>query len=531
MDENNPLNESQEEIVNQESTEIVKGNNKKTLFIIGGVIAVLIIIGIVGFSAFASTPIGAMQTAYVTTMTEGLKGGPFDRATGFSEACAKAALGNSSQEGNIVLKDIPTDTSGSVNQFKNSGIYFDLKQDIKNKQISASIGAMISKLRLFNLNIYGDEENLMFASPELYSGYLSIPLKNLGEAYNNSYIGQLQGNTLPDDYFIDLFQESPFDSNFYKNLTSAFTKENLALMNDFYDSITVEKSDSKKITVGSSQKDCKGYYITMDGAKIKEIVKEYCEFLKQDSSFIDVVDSIAQSSSMSKTQIENDLVMILDSIAALNYTDIQFTCYVDNKNIIREFEHKSKIGYDGSKEMIDVTANGTLLGEERAFDVAELKIDLVEDNGDIFTILYTNDSKLDQTTGLITTDARLSFDVDGSLLYGTLNSSYDTKEGIYDMAFELGEGNGAIISVDSKGTIKIEKKGETFQIIADELNFNIDGDEILLSGEYKLEPLNEIINKPDELNVRYLFDMNESDLQALMGEIYSGIMGAILMQQ
>lgn len=530
MDENNPLNESQEEIANQEPTEIVKGNNKKTLFIIGGVIAVLIIIGIAGFSTFASTPSGTMQTAYVTTMAEGLKGGPFDRATGFSETYKKAALGNSSQEGNIVLKDIPTDTSGSVNQFKNSGIYFDVKQDMKNKQVSASIGAMISKLRLFNLNIYGDEENLMFASPELYSGYLSVPLKNLGEAYNNSYIGQLEGNIFPEDYSIDLFQESPFDSDFYENLTSVFKKENLTLMNDFYDSITVEKADSKKITVGNSEKNCKGYFITMDGTKIKDIVKAYCEFLKQDSSFIDVVDSIAQSSSMSKTKIENDLVMILDSIAALNYTDIQFTCYVDNKNIIREFEHKSKIGYDGSDTIVDITANGTLLGEERAFDATELKIDLVEDNGDIFTILYTNNSKLDQSSGLITTDAKLSFDVDENLFYGTLNSSYDTKEGIYDMVFHLGDDNEEVISITSKGTIQIEKKGETFHIIADELNFNIDGDEILLSGEYKLEPLKEIINKPDELNVRYLFDMNESDLQELMSEIYSGIMGAILMQ-
>lgn len=521
----------------QPPAEIKNPDNKNKKLMIGGVI----LVALIAIFIFASSAMGGVKSkftdAFNSTFSKNSFGeSSFEKATQASKIFEKIASGSTKQKGYIQLNKLPSEELNSM--LKDSGITFEGLKDIESKKISGSIGIMYSGAELAKMFIYADEENAGISIPVLFKDFITIPLKDMGEKYNQSIFAGYGQFPYGDDFDIDLFEVTTVENDYADDMIKSYLKTNGAMLAEVTKNVEFTKLEDKAITIDGKEENCKGYSAVVKGEDIKKIIASFSEFISKDEEFDKFFTEIAQAQytqynltygSMNgniteeqyKTQMKMQLALMFSQLQQYTIDDEKFEIYVGNDKRIKSMVVTSGIGM--ASDRFDYIFELTLGNSSNPFENFDLKITMTM-NGEEVIINFSNDSVVDGDT--IRNDGKMLVNSGYEKIMGTLVSNYNTKNGEYDFTLKLGSDVINLFDISSKGIMTVDNANNMIAITIDEINLAYDDgyglQSLQLEGSYSIEKLNEEVTMPVG-NMVGLFDLNQNAFGNLILEIQGNL--------
>ncbi|MCC2819998.1 zinc-ribbon domain-containing protein [Lachnoclostridium pacaense] len=535
--------------------------NKKFLKILFAVIAVLAVIAVAAVAYVkmnAKDPKQVVIDAFEKVYTEG-QVFPSEELFGFkdfSEAALKADM-----ESGLTLK-MDSCSDPDVNQFAGSGLRLEGRSDKTNGKSSFNMGVIYNGMDLANLDAYYGEDTLMMAVPELSGRVFTLDLgEGLGERIKNSpTVGPLLAENGVDvdglaGYFTDLIDEAekaeeegkaPFD---IEALLTRY-REGSNAQENFKAAMTVEKADKGTYTMNGAQVSCQGYDVTISKDSMIEFLRTSSDFFLQDETlkadYLKQLEATVRMSelmgsamtgmgSMSAEQMQeqaydevkdavDEMITYLDK----SLTDIQMTVYVDKDGNLAALEGSTNLYVDDSlaeeEGYVAVTFNLTLEGGAYLTQNVKGNITL-EDADDTVKVDLSKQGTYDGK--MLTCD--LSVDVtapDASVYNFMYTGTYDSNDGSYHAAVELGGEGSQLFKMSATGIVDQMEKGKAYHMDIDALEIAAmdNSMNMVLSGELYSRPLSAEVTPLDGEPMDIL-SATEEDWNNVLMEMVFGIIG------
>ena len=500
--------------------------NKKFMKILFAVIAALAVIAVAAVAYVkmnAKDPKQVVIDAFEKVYTED-QVFPSEELFGFkdfSEAALKADM-----ESGLTLK-MDSCSDPTVNQFAGSGLRLEGKSDKTNDRSSFNMGVIYNGMDLANLDAYYGDDNLMMAVPELSSKVFTLDLGDgLGERIKNSpTVGPLLAENGVDvdglaGYFTDLIDEAekaeeegkaPFD---IEALLTRY-REGSSAQENFKAAMTVEKADKGTYTMNGAQVSCQGYDVLISKDSMIEFLRTSSDFFLQDETlkadYLKQLEATVRMSelmgsamtgmgSMSAEQMQeqaydevkdavDEMITYLDK----TLTDIQMTVYVDKDGNLAALEGTTNLYVDEEvaeeEGYVAVTFNLTLEGGAYLTQNVKGNITL-QDADDTVKLDLLKQGTYDGKK--LTCD--LSVDVtapDASVYNFMYTGTYDSNDGSYHAAVELGGEGSQLFKMSAAGIVDQMEKGKAYHMDIDALEIAAmdNSMNMVLSGELYSRPL------------------------------------------
>ncbi len=535
--------------------------NKKFMKILFAVIAALAVIAVAAVAYVkmnAKDPKQVVIDAFEKVYTED-QVFPSEELFGFkdfSEAALKADM-----ESGLTLK-MDSCSDPTVNQFAGSGLRLEGKSDKTNGRSSFNMGVIYNGMDLANLDAYYGDDNLMMAVPELSGKVFTLDLGDgLGERIKNSpTVGPLLAENGVDvdglaGYFTDLIDEAekaeeegkaPFD---IEALLTRY-REGSSAQENFKAAMTVEKADKGTYTMNGAQVSCQGYDVLISKDSMIEFLRTSSDFFLQDETlkadYLKQLEATVRMSelmgsamtgmgSMSAEQMQeqaydevkdavDEMITYLDK----TLTDIQMTVYVDKDGNLAALEGSTNLYVDEeiaeAEGYVVVTFNLTLEGG--AYLTQNVKGNItMEDADDTVKLDLLKQGTYDGK--MLTCD--LSVDVtapDASVYNFMYTGTYDSNDGSYHAAVELGGEGSQLFKMSAAGIVDQMEKGKAYHMDIDALEIAAmdNSMNMVLSGELYSRPLSSEIT-PLEGEPMDVLSATEEDWNNVLMEMVFGIIG------
>lgn len=291
-------------------------------------------------------------------------------------------------------------------------VNLDANYSLKDKAMDGSVA--ISSYSYYdsydaNIQFYASDDLLQLSAPPYITGVYGIPLKNLKENFENSYLGRMSGMTLPENFELNLFSK---DSN---NFIEEYREE----LDAFVDSLVVTNTGKQALTLGGRSKNCTVYDVSWsDDALAKLLLK-----VMIDRNYNSFNNLPAEYADMYRERLESSIYEAVDGLGMKFYTSGGYMVGVD---LIAQ-EEVASIRLEGTKNIWDTmtVSSGTLSGE--VWNSLTLWLDVDEDNlkleayhrdyGSLMKLTYSN------------SDGSVSLYTDGDWVFdGTIR---DDEQGVY----------------------------------------------------------------------------------------------------
>ena len=535
--------------------------NKKFMKILFAVIAALAVIAVAAVAYVkmnAKDPKQVVIDAFEKVYTED-QVFPSEELFGFkdfSEAALKADM-----ESGLTLK-MDSCSDPTVNQFAGSGLRLEGKSDKTNDRSSFNMGVIYNGMDLANLDAYYGDDNLMMAVPELSSKVFTLDLGDgLGERIKNSpTVGPLLAENGVDvdglaGYFTDLIDEAekaeeegkaPFD---IEALLTRY-REGSSAQENFKAAMTVEKADKGTYTMNGAQVSCQGYDVLISKDSMIEFLRTSSDFFLQDETlkadYLKQLEATVRMSeligsamtgmgSMSAEQMQeqaydevkdavDEMITYLDK----TLTDIQMTVYVDKDGNLAALEGTTNLYVDEEvaeeEGYVAVTFNLTL--EAGAYLTQNVKGNItLQDADDTVKLDLLKQGTYDGKK--LTCD--LSVDVtapDASVYNFMYTGTYDSNDGSYHAAVELGGEGSQLFKMSAAGIVDQMEKGKAYHMDIDALEIAAmdNSMNMVLSGELYSRPLSSGVT-PLEGETMDVLSATEEDWNNVLMEMVFGIIG------
>lgn len=535
--------------------------NKKFLKVLFAVIAALAVIAVAAVAYVkmnAKDPKQVVIDAFEKVYTED-QVFPSEELFGFkdfSEAALKADM-----ESGLTLK-MDSCSDPTVNQFAGSGLRLEGKSDKTNGRSSFNMGVIYNGMDLANLDAYYGDDNLMMAVPELSGKVFTLDLGDgLGERIKNSpTVGPLLAENGVDvdglaGYFTDLIDEAekaeeegkaPFD---IEALLTRY-REGSSAQENFKAAMTVEKADKGTYTMNGAQVSCQGYDVLISKDSMIEFLRTSSDFFLQDETlkadYLKQLEATVRMSelmgsamtgmgSMSAEQMQeqaydevkdavDEMITYLDK----TLTDIQMTVYVDKDGNLAALEGSTNLYVDEeiaeAEGYVAVTFNLTLEGG--AYLTQNVKGNItMEDADDTVKLDLLKQGTYDGK--MLTCD--LSVDVtapDASVYNFMYTGTYDSNDGSYHAAVELGGEGSQLFKMSAAGIVDQMEKGKAYHMDIDALEIAAmdNSMNMVLSGELYSRPLSTGVT-PLEGETMDVLAATEEDWNNVLMEMVFGIIG------
>lgn len=535
--------------------------NKKFMKILFAVIAALAVIAVAAVAYVkmnAKDPKQVVIDAFEKVYTED-QVFPSEELFGFkdfSEAALKADM-----ESGLTLK-MDSCSDPTVNQFAGSGLRLEGKSDKTNGRSSFNMGVIYNGMDLANLDAYYGDDNLMMAVPELSSKVFTLDLGDgLGERIKNSpTVGPLLAENGVDvdglaGYFTDLIDEAekaeeegkaPFD---IEALLTRY-REGSSAQENFKAAMTVEKADKGTYTMNGAQVSCQGYDVLISKDSMIEFLRTSSDFFLQDETlkadYLKQLEATVRMSelmgsamtgmgSMSAEQMQeqaydevkdavDEMITYLDK----TLTDIQMTVYVDKDGNLAALEGTTNLYVDEEvaeeEGYVAVTFNLTLEGGAYLTQNVKGSITL-QDADDTVKLDLLKQGTYDGKK--LTCD--LSVDVtapDASVYNFMYTGTYDSNDGSYHAAVELGGEGSQLFKMSAAGIVDQMEKGKAYHMDIDALEIAAmdNSMNMVLSGELYSRPLSSGVT-PLEGETMDVLSATEEDWNNVLMEMVFGIIG------
>ena len=535
--------------------------NKKFMKILFAVIAALAVIAVAAVAYVkmnAKDPKQVVIDAFEKVYTED-QVFPSEELFGFkdfSEAALKADM-----ESGLTLK-MDSCSDPTVNQFAGSGLRLEGKSDKTNDRSSFNMGVIYNGMDLANLDAYYGDDNLMMAVPELSSKVFTLDLGDgLGERIKNSpTVGPLLAENGVDvdglaGYFTDLIDEAekaeeegkaPFD---IEALLTRY-REGSSAQENFKAAMTVEKADKGTYTMNGAQVSCQGYDVLISKDSMIEFLRTSSDFFLQDETlkadYLKQLEATVRMSelmgsamtgmgSMSAQPMQeqaydevkdavDEMITYLDK----TLTDIQMTVYVDKDGNLAALEGTTNLYVDEEvaeeEGYVAVTFNLTLEGGAYLTQNVKGNITL-QDADDTVKLDLLKQGTYDGKKR--TCD--LSVDVtapDASVYNFMYTGTYDSNDGSYHAAVELGGEGSQLFKMSAAGIVDQMEKGKAYHMDIDALEIAAmdNSMNMVLSGELYSRPLSSGVT-PLEGETMDVLSATEEDWNNVLMEMVFGIIG------
>lgn len=500
--------------------------NKKFLKILFAVIAAVAVIAIAALAYVkmnAKDPKQVVIDAFENVYTEG-QVFPYEELFGFKEFSKNAQTADS--ESGLTLK-MDSCSDPTVNQFAGSGLRLEGKSDKTNKKSSFNMGVIYNGMDLANLDAYYGDDNLMLAVPELSGTVFTVDLGDgLADRIKNSpTVGPLLEESGVDvdglaAYFTDLIAEAeqaeeegkaPFDM---EALLTRY-REGCKAQENFKAAMTVTKASKGTYTVNGAEASCQGYDVVISKDSMIEFLRTSSDFFLQDETlkgdYLKQLETTVKMSelmgsamtgmdSMSAQELQeqaydevkdavDEMITYLDK----SLTDIKMTVYVDKNGNLAAFGGTTNLyvedNGEGEDGYIAVTFHVALEGG--SYQTQNMKANItMEDATDTVKVDLVKQGTYDgkKLTCDLSVDVTALDDETYNFMY---TGTYDSNDGSYHAAAELGGQGSQYFKISANGVIDQMEKGKSYHMDIDALEIAAMDNyvNVVLSGELYSRPL------------------------------------------
>lgn len=448
-----------------------------------------------------------------------------------------------------------------ANAAQTATLGMDFLNDMENNNMSAEIRAGFGGMDIARFQMYLDDTQFVMAIPELSSKAIMLNYgENLDEQLEASpFLGPLlqdSGMNLEGfNNYMKKAQEIAATGDPIINLPELWNryKEGSQAIDDLKAAMTVEKIDSKKVTIDGAEVDADGYHVVVTKDALLQFADATKDFMLSDETlkqeFIEYAQLIAElqgtmtsmygyeeqtPESMQQEvwdEINEQYDIIMDGLEE-SMGDVTMDVYVRKDGKMAQFSYETILTADGDEVEVygDVNftggynmlsnVNGTLNIEGLVGTVTD-KVTLTFDKTGTYEAGAAWDGRLVASIG------------NGIDTYGMVYEGNYTAEGnTYDIDVEFLNGDKIVLALTSNGTIKTNADEKTMELLMDSLRIETNAltgraDYVEFSGLYTVGPLTDEVEMPEG----DLFDIlaaTEEEFDALGNEIVGKYMGLMM---
>lgn len=400
------------------------------------------------------------------------------------------------------------------------GIDFSTIFDEKKKELYLGGKYIIQGDELLSLNAKLDDNELLINIPELFDQVLSIPSKNLGRDWNQSFFYEQSGFPLDEnlDISISNLEEMLKVEEMDKETKKAYMNAlKLMVKNASY-----EKAGSEHLTIGDSSKKCNKTTIILKEEDIKQGIIALLDVVKNEKDVLGLGNTIGgynQYSSYGGMDYYQEFEEIIEEMKQGIRDNFQVdrfvvTVFTNNNNIV-----KSEIAITPDKDYIEDTliCDIELLGKKSILDYLKFEFKVAEEK-------FVYESKGNHTGDKKSFSDNTKVEIYSYGNLATLKSSLDIdlskKKNNLNADFNIIVDD-AKISLNTNGDFNSSTKSTEFK--SDNIIFTFEeyGDILSLDFalDYKIQK--DISNKPNfsSFEKLQLLEINEYELEAFIYEV------------
>lgn len=207
-----------------------------------------------------------------------------------------------------------TDYYSDLDMFSGMGIDITTSMDRSKKELHLSATSTLRERDFVTLNAKLDDNELLVSIPEAYHKAFSVPSKNLGREWNNSYLG-MQSYTKADESLDISFSELINDSRAAVAMDDSTKKEYLKVFETLTQNAIYEKDGTQELYIGNKDQKCNRTRIILNERDIKSGIIALIDAIGNDNrveSWKDTLRSTNQHYTVN--EFEQSLNQIRDEI-------------------------------------------------------------------------------------------------------------------------------------------------------------------------------------------------------------------------
>lgn len=490
-----------------------KRNNRKLGIIIGSVVAAVAVIAIV--CAVLVTKLLISDKARVTKAlgSVGMDMVSSNPASVFAHIGTEELFKKFRQESMKFDLSLELDEYTGTDDFMMSpeGFQMDmaLSQDMPGKQLAGNLSLGYLDTEIFTAGIYADADSIAFSLPLLYEGYLRIPSENIISAYNASALGQNSPAPADTEFSMNLFANAKTNTEM-SQIAVKLGSDALIL----YDNMTVEKvSSDRQFTLDGKTRSADKYVMTIKNA----------DFVNLCNNFMDAItasDELKSAYGFNGAQLEE----FQDGFNRMVTGDIIVDVYLAGSDVACiEARTPLAMPYEESDiKSVDLTASVNF-GNSAAYNQDYDGRIALSTSEEFMSMDVTKDTIMDGDK--TSSEFSIYMDMDESFLDYTFAAGYDKKSGSYTYNIDVMVDN-ETFTLGLNGMANDIKEGTSCDLSIDDMFMEFDGQRMGFSGNISAGPLDGDIEKPTE-DFRDLFDMSEDEVDELMTEIQTNLLGSL----
>lgn len=172
------------------------------------------------------------------------------------------------------------------------GISLEMTCDSQKEKQSIYMDIAMAGSTLVEVEGYADESKILIAIPNMLDYVFAVHLDTIEED-----IRVMVENGMLDEYIADELVKAlnTADTDGVSDeALKQFGKDLLEAWDDFYDSVEVEETDEKKLSVNGEKQSCKGYIITVTGEQFANLMEDVIDVLEENEEMKEVlVDAVS----------------------------------------------------------------------------------------------------------------------------------------------------------------------------------------------------------------------------------------------
>lgn len=404
--------------------------------------------------------------------------------------------------------------------------------DFENKKLSMDAAVSVMNITLATLEMASDEENMYIAIPEFFGDTIKLPVEGFAEKFNDSELAYYIGMELPEDMDISLFPEEgepeEVEEMFSEDFIETIEEHKAAIA----DSMTIEKyDDTKEVTVGDNEVECKGYIITVGEDEINDLYESiFEEIVYGDASdyFVEALHEEYSMNGYTEEDTREEWEYMMGSAGLEIKDDLEIILYMDKKNRIvsMEIEELSMVLIDEYyEEEVIFGLVIDLIGEERTIDEieAELTIESDMDNTIVCSLTRVAEGDENQLTDEWCVELIGDLDYDEYVLIEMISEwNADDMEAYLDLRLQSGQEYTEEIEVELEGSVEEYEVGKSYTFEIDNMTMYVDYEPVItISGEWTTSMLEDEIEMPTD--AWEILDATSTEIEDWVWEIYDNM--------